>query len=122
MKLHLANFDQQNVFSGYGEGYVMINKIRHEQNLIVLPDEIIEQWPVESATTLSLDDFDSVLLRKPEIILLGTGTQLNFPDYSLMAKIIQSGVGFEVMDTQAACRTYNILVEEDRQVAAAIIL
>ena len=122
MKLHLANFDQQNVFSGYGDGYVMINKVRHERTLIVFPDEIIEQWPVESVTALGLEHFDSVLSRNPEIILLGTGTQLSFPDYALMAKIMQTGVGFEVMDTQAACRTYNILVEEDRRVAAAIIL
>ena len=100
----------------------MVNKVRHEQNLIVFPDEIIEQWPVESVAKLNLAHFDSVLPRNPEIILLGTGTQLSFPDYALMAKIIQSGVGFEVMDTQAACRTYNILVEEDRRVAAAIIL
>ncbi|MCB1983878.1 MAG: Mth938-like domain-containing protein [Burkholderiales bacterium] len=122
MKLHLANFNQQNIFSGYGDGYVMINKVRHEQNLIVFPDEIIEQWPVESVAELNLAHFDHVLPHKPEIILLGTGAQLSFPDYALMAKVIQFGIGFEVMDTQAACRTYNILVEEDRRVAAAIIL
>ncbi|SER78082.1 Uncharacterized conserved protein, contains Mth938-like domain [Nitrosomonas sp. Nm51] len=122
MKLHLVNFDQQNVFSGYGDGYVMINRVRHEQNLIVFPDEIIEQWLVDSVDELSLEHFDNVLPRRPEIILLGTGVQLKFPDYALMARIIQTGIGFEVMDTQAACRTYNILVEEDRQVAAAIIL
>ena len=122
MKLHLANFDQQNVFSGYGDGYVTINKVRYENNLIVLPDQIIDEWSVISVTELSVEHFDSALQHKPEIILLGTGTQLTFPDYVLIAKIIQSGTGFEVMDTQAACRTYNILVEEDRRVAAAIIL
>lgn len=122
MKLHLANFDQQNVFSGYGDGYVMINKVRHESNLIVLPDQMIEQWPVASVADLNVEHFDCVLPHKPEIILLGTGAEIQFPDYSLMAKIIQSGIGFEVMDTQAACRTYNILAEEDRHVAAAIIL
>lgn len=122
MKLHLASFDQQNIFSGYGDGYVMINKVRYGSNLIVMPDHIIDQWPVESAAQLAFEHFDPVLSHKPEIILLGTGTEIHFPDYGLMAKIIQSGVGFEVMDTQAACRTYNILVEENRQVAAAIIL
>lgn len=122
MKLHLANFDQQNIFSGYGDGYVMVNKARHDKNLIVLPDRIIKQWPVESVVKLNVEHFDCVLPHKPEIILLGTGSEINFPDYGLMAKIIQSGIGFEVMDTQAACRTYNILVEEGRQVAAAIIL
>ena len=100
----------------------MINKVRHAYNLIVFPDEIIEQWPAQSAAALNLEHFDAVLPRKPEIILLGTGAKLWFPDYSLMAKILQTGIGFEVMDTQAACRTYNILVEEGRHVAAAIIL
>lgn len=122
MKLHLANFGQQNIFSGYGDGYVMINQIRHEKNMIVFPDQLIEHWPVASVADLSLEHFDDILPRKPEIILLGTGAQLRFPDYSLMARILQTRIGFEVMDTQAACRTYNILVEEGRQVAAAIIV
>ena len=122
MKLHLANFGQQNIFSGYGEGYVMINQIRHEKNIIVFPDQLIEHWPVASVTELSLEHFGDILPHKPEIILLGTGAQLRFPDYSLIARITQTRIGFEVMDTQAACRTYNILVEEGRQVAAAIIL
>jgi len=122
VKLHLANFGQQNIFSGYGEGYVMINQIRHEKNMIVFPDQLIEHWPVASVAELGLEHFDDILPRKPEIILLGTGAQLRFPDYSLMARILQMRIGFEVMDTQAACRTYNILVEEGRQVAAAIIL
>jgi uncharacterized protein len=122
VKLHLANFGQQNIFSGYGDGYVMINQIRHEKNMIVFPDQLIEHWPVTSVAELSLEHFDDILPRKPEIILLGTGAQLRFPDYSLMARILQTRIGFEVMDTQAACRTYNILVEEGRQVAAAIIL
>jgi uncharacterized protein len=122
VKLHLANFGQQNIFSGYGDGYVMINQIRHEKNMVVFPDQLIEHWPVASVAELSLEHFDNILPRKPEIILLGTGAQLRFPDYSLMARILQMRIGFEVMDTQAACRTYNILVEEGRQVAAAIIL
>ncbi len=122
MKLHLAHFGQQNIFSGYGDGYVMINQIRHEKNMIVFPDQLIEHWPVTSVSALSHEHFDEILARKPEIILLGTGAQLRFPDYTLMARILQTRTGFEVMDTQAACRTYNILVEEGRQVAAAIIL
>jgi uncharacterized protein len=122
VKLHLAHFGQQNIFSGYGDGYVMINQIRHEKNMIVFPDQLIEHWPVASVAALSHEHFDEILARKPEIILLGTGAQLRFPDYTLMARILQTRTGFEVMDTQAACRTYNILVEEGRQVAAAIIL
>jgi len=122
VKLHLAHFGQQNIFSGYGDGYVMINQIRHEKNMIVFPDQLIEHWPVASVAALSHEHFDEILARKPEIILLGTGAQLRFPDYTLMARILQTRTGFEVMDTPAACRTYNILVEEGRQVAAAIIL
>lgn len=122
MKLHLAHFGQQNIFSGYGDGYVLINQIRHEKNMIIFPHQLIEHWPVVSVAGLSHEHFDEILAHKPEIILLGTGVQLCFPDYTLMARILQTRTGFEVMDTPAACRTYNILVEEGRQVAAAIIL
>ena len=79
MKLHLAHFGQQNIFSGYGDGYVMINQIRHEKNMIVFPDQLIEHWPVASVAALSHEHFDEILARKPEIILLGTGAQDDFP-------------------------------------------
>ncbi len=122
MKLHTTTQSDQNIFTGYGDNYVMINQIRHEQSLILFPDEIIENWPVQSFEHLQAEHFDCLLSFKPEIVLLGTGAQINFPEHSLLSKLIQSGIGFETMDTKATCRTYNILTEEGRRVAAAIII
>ncbi|GKS69337.1 uncharacterized conserved protein, contains Mth938-like domain [Nitrosomonas sp. PY1] len=122
MKLHLANFAQQNIFTGYGDNYVSINQIRHEKSLIVLPDHLVDQWPVKSVSDMTIEHFKHLLSYHPEIILLGTGATHQFPKHSLMIDVLKMNVGVEVMTTQACCRTYNILVEEGRRVAAAIIV
>jgi uncharacterized protein len=122
MKLHLANVSGLNIFSGYGNGYVTVNQERYTDSMIVLPEQIVEHWPVSSINKLGIEHFDPLLAVQPEIILLGTGVTLQFPDTLLMKKILARGVGFEVMDTQAACRTYNILTAEERHVAAAIFI
>lgn len=122
MKLHLSDSSGLNVFSGYGEGYVAVNQVRYTDNMIVLPNRIIEYWQASSISQLGMEHFDALLAMQPEIILLGTGTSLQFPDASLMRMILSRGIGFEVMDTQATCRTYNILSSEGRRVAAAILV
>ncbi|MBS0587720.1 Mth938-like domain-containing protein [Nitrosomonas sp.] len=122
MKLHLANFAHQYIFTGYGEGYVLINQIRYEKNLIVLPDHLVEDWPILSVQELKLQHFESLLPHSPEIILLGTGAAHKFPDHTLLNQLAKMGIGIEIMDTKACCRTYNILVEEGRRVAAAVLI
>ncbi len=122
MKLHPANFAHQNIFTGYGEGYVTINHIRHEKSLIVLPDRLITDWPVTTVAQLETQHFDALVGHAPEIIILGTGTAHLFPNQSLLRQIMKMGIGVEIMNTQACCRTYNILVEEGRHVFAALIL
>jgi uncharacterized protein len=122
LKLHLSANEGLNTFSGYGEGYVAINQVRYEHNLVVLPNHIIENWQVESVTQLKAVHFDCLRAFQPEIVLLGTGATLRFPNSQLMKAMIASGIGLEVMDTQATCRTYNILSAEGRRVAAALII
>ncbi len=91
-------------------------------SLIVLPDRVITDWPPSGFEALSQAHFEVILEFKPEIVLLGTGATLRFPHPSLTQALIRMQVGLEVMDTAAACRTYNILVTEGRKVAAALIL
>lgn len=122
MKLHLANLAQQNFFTGYGEGYVLINQTRHEKNLIVLPDQLIEDWPIVLVQELALQHFENLLPLAPEIILLGTGTEHRFPSHTLLSQLAKMRIGVEIMDTKACCRTYNILVEEGRRAAAALMI
>ncbi len=122
MKLHLANFAHQYIFTGYGDGYVQINQTRYEKSLIVLPDYLIENWPIPSVSQLEIQHFERLLPHTPEIVILGTGAKHQFPDPSLLGQLVRLGIGVEVMDTKACCRTYNILVEEGRRVAAAVLI
>ncbi|MBA4141767.1 MAG: Mth938-like domain-containing protein [Nitrosospira sp.] len=122
MKLHLSGFSGQNMFTGYGAGYVAVNQTRYEQSLIVLPDRIIENWEAKTFDHLTMEHFDFVLSLESEMVLLGTGAVLRFPHPELTRKLTRSGIGIEVMDTAAACRTYNILTAEGRQVAAVLLI
>lgn len=110
------------MFTGYGDGFVAVNQIRYEHNLIVLPDRIIEPWEVPVFAQLAAGDFDVLLPLQAEILLLGTGNHLRFPHPSLTRKLIAAKTGVEIMDTSAACRTYNILTGEGRYVAAALLV
>ena len=122
LKLHLSGLSEQNTFTGYGTGYVMINHVRYEQSLVVLPDRIIENWEPETFEQLKTEHFEFLLSLQPEMVLVGTGSVLRFPHPSLTKILIASGIGVEVMDTAAVCRTYNILMAEERRVAAAIVI
>ena len=121
MKLQLAQTEGWNTFTAYGEDYVSVNAVRHQDNLIVLPYKLIEKWTPASFSTLSRADFDFLATLDAEIILLGTGKLLRFPSPELMQSLMQARKGIEVMDTQAACRTFNVLAGEKRKVAAALL-
>lgn len=121
MKLHQSNIAGLNIFTAYGEGYVSINHQKYEKNLIVLPESLIEDWSGATVETLSEADMQQLLTLGTEIVLLGTGRRLRFPAGALMRPFAPAGIGLEVMDLQAACRTYNILAAEGRKVAAALL-
>lgn len=120
MKLHATLPRGVNTITGYGDGYVMVNGERRDSSVVVLPDRI-EQWPVKGFDQLSADHFTFLKNLQMEIVLLGTGTRQRFPHPRLTASLAQARIGLEVMDVQAACRTYNILVAEERKVAAALL-
>lgn len=120
MKLHASSPTRANAFTGYGEGYVLLNGTRREASVIVLPERIVE-WQVASFAALAEADFERIAELKPEVVLLGTGARLRFPHPRLTAPLARAGIGLEVMDLQAACRTYNILAAEERIVAAALV-
>ncbi len=121
MKLHLSNISGSNAFTGYGEGYVMVNRQRYERNLVVLPDRIVTDWQPAGFDQLGAGDFAQLAELAPEIVLLGTGSRLRFPRPELTRALIDARIGLEVMDIQAACRTYNILAAEERKVVAALL-
>jgi len=120
VKLHADARGGHNLITAYGAGYVAVNGQRHQASLIVMPDRILP-WAVAAFDDLAPESFELVKSEKPEIVLLGTGPRQRFPDPGLTASLREARIGLEVMDLQAACRTYNILVAEERRVAAALL-
>jgi len=106
----------------YAPGRVTINEDVFTQSLVVTPGRILADWAPQSIDELRAEHLAMVTELEPEIILLGTGATLRFPRPELAAPLLDGGIGLEVMDTAAACRTYNVLVSEDRHVAAALII
>ncbi len=121
MKLHRSNTAGVNIFTAYGEDFVAVNQEKYARNLIVLPKSIIFEWSTATPTTLAASDMQKLLELGVEIVLLGTGNRQRFPAGALMRPFAPAGIGLEVMDAQAACRTYNILATEGRKVAAALL-
>jgi len=122
LKLQSDPHSGANTITGYGDGYVEINQTPYAHAVLLSSDGAISAWPVESFSSLEASDFEQMIALKPELILIGTGSRQRFPKPELLKSLISAKIGFEIMDSQAACRTYNILVGEGRQVLLALIV
>ena len=122
MKIERDEAPGRNTFTGYGEGYVEVNRTRHCASLVVAGDRLVTDWPAASLESLSADHLAAIVELAPEIVLIGTGSTFRFPEPQILAPLRNAGIGVEVMDTPAACRTYNILLGEGRNVVAALIV
>lgn len=122
MKLHLSQSTGLFMIDTLGDDHVTINGHRYETSLIVLPDQSPADWEVRRFELLTAGHFTHLAGLRPELVLLGTGTRQRFPSAALYADLIRAGIGIEVMNTGAACRTYNVLAAEGRRVAAALIV
>lgn len=121
MKLH-AEKGSGNYIQSVTRDAVLINGTSYTLPVIVSADRIISGWAPRQIADLTLDDFQAALDLEPEVILFGTGTTHQFASNRLVTSIMSRGVGFEVMATDAACRTYNVLAAEDRRVVATLLL
>lgn len=106
--------------TAYGDDYVMVNGERRDSSAVVTPERTVA-WENRTFDALSGDDFAFLAGLGVEIVLLGTGPRQRFPSPRLTAPLAQAGIGLEVMDLKAACRTYNILVAEARKVGLALL-
>ena len=122
MKLHADTPTGSNVFTGYGEGYVLVNRQRFERSMVVMPERLWTQWGASTFEALIEDHFAALATLQCEVLLLGTGSRLRFPRPELTRPLAIARIGLEVMDVPAACRTYNIVMAEGRKVAAALLL
>lgn len=106
----------------YATGQVTVNHETLTCSMIVAPDRLIRDWPPRAFEDLTAAYLALALALEPEILLIGTGERLRFPHPRLTGEIQRRGIGVEVMDTPAACRTYNVLLDEQRRVAAALLM
>jgi len=122
LKLQSDPHSGANTITGYGNGYVEINKIPYAYAVLLSSDGAISNWSAQSFDSLEASHFSQMVDLKPELVLIGTGSRQRFPKPELLKALVQAKIGFEIMNSQAACRTYNILVGEGRQVLLALIV
>lgn len=106
----------------YQPGQLQINDKLYQQSVIIAPNTLIDHWQPHTIAELSAEHLAIILTLKPAILLIGTGEKLIFPPVELYGDLINHGIGVEIMDTRAACRTYNALTAEDRNVVAALLI
>ncbi|MGU9957406.1 MAG: Mth938-like domain-containing protein [Arenicellales bacterium WSBS_2016_MAG_OTU3] len=122
MKFHLHNSASINLIRSITDQEIRIANDTHTNSLVIAPDTLISPWPVASIAELNEGIVAQLLHLKPELVLIGTGKKQRFPDMKMFASLHQQNIGVEVMNSSAACRTYNILAGDGRQVVAGIIL
>lgn len=121
MKFHLQT-PTTNLVTGCGPGWVRIGADEYRENVVITADGVKPGFAEHGFKSLTAEDFVALLDGSPEVVLLGTGSTQRFVRPAITAPLHDANVGLEVMDTHAACRTYNILVAEGRPVTAALIV
>ena len=106
----------------YGEGGFRIGGMAHDGSVLVMPERALA-WPVRAIEEVSFASFAPLMPYAGDIqvLLLGCGRRISLVPAALRAALRDAGMVLELMDTGAACRTYNVLAAEDRRVAAALI-
>ncbi len=122
MKLQKTVTAGLNSVTAYGSGYVAVNGRILDKSFILTPGQLVEDWNVTSLGELSEGQVDHFKTLDCTIVLLGTGATQCFPDKKFLNAFLTRGIGIEVMDSFAACRTYNILMAEGRTVALAVLM
>ncbi len=121
MKFALEERNNYHINS-YEPGEICINGQAYGHSVIIIPGEAIAAWPPNTLADLKAAHFTDIKTHQPEVLLLGVGETLRFPSPELTAPLAAQKIGVEVMDTRAACRTFNLLIAEGRKVVAALIV
>lgn len=122
MKFTLEPGAPANLIRGYSDREVRIGAQSVHGSCIVTADTLITQWEPQSFVELSLAHLEPILALAPEVVVLGTGPAQQFPPAGIRALLAARGIGLESMQLGAACRTFNVLVQEGRRVAAGLFL
>jgi uncharacterized protein len=122
MKLSLERPAGIHLVRGYSDAGIRIDDRLYAQSVVVSVATVIEDWGPRTIDEATQGNIRQALALERDVMMLGTGRRQTFPSRELFALLYESRVGFEIMDTAAACRTYNVLAGEGRNVAAALIV
>ena len=121
MQLHADRSDVQMV-TGYGPGWIAIDKKEHKDNILLGASGFLRPWNCARFEDLTAEHFAELAQLNAELIIFGSGAKIRFVHPSWLQPLMQKRIGLETMDTHAACRTYNVLAAEGRNVIAALLL
>lgn len=122
MKLSEDYTKGSHIIQSYDTGSVVVNSKCFTRSFLISNTSVNENWGIDNIEQMTHEHWHDIIKLKPEVILMGTGESIIFPHPSSYAPAIEQGIGVEFMDSRAACRTYNILLSEDRFIIAGIIL
>ncbi|MBU6193461.1 MAG: Mth938-like domain-containing protein [Burkholderiales bacterium] len=122
MKMQPDRLEGTNLISRLEGSRLWVHQTGFEGSVLVPHRGPVQAWGPQRFEDLTSDHFGAALAFKPELVIVGTGSRLRFPAPALWRALMDAGVGFEAMDTGAACRTFNVLASEGRAVLAALIL
>ena len=122
VKFTLEPASQANLIRGYSEAGLRIGEQLIGRSCIVTAAQLITDWPPLSFAELAPGHLETIFALAPDLVLLGTGPTQRFATAAVRDEFARRGIGLEVMQLGAACRTFNVLVQEDRRVAAALFL
>lgn len=122
MKFHLIQSDNKNLITGYDSNWVEVNQERYHSSLIMTPNQLLLEWPVKSIKDIKENSFEAIESLNIEIILLGTGNIQEHLEPKILEYFSKKNMAVECMNNQSACRTYNILANEERKVLLALML
>lgn len=123
MSMHLETIGtDSNIIRAYEPGEILIKSKVYTQSLVVAATVLRKDWPLSDIAALENSHIEPILEQEPELVLFGTGIRIIFPNPEKLRPLIERGIGYEIMDTAAACRTYNVLIAEGRHVVAGLII
>ena len=122
MDLTLHKPGDHNFIRSTGPEGITVTETLYRDSLVLSADDLLADWPVHSMADLDEERIRPVIEMNPEVVILGTGREQAFPPPRLAMKFYEKGIGLEAMTTEAACRTFNVLVSENRKVVAALIV
>lgn len=122
MKLHLTTAENHYLITACSTHFVEVNQQPIHGSLLLMPQQLIQDWGVTAIAMLNEAHIEKIVALNPEVVLLGTGEKHHFVHPNLIKALTLKGIPLECMSTAAACRTYNILMSEGRNVLAALIV